>query len=62
MPPATANRPCVPGQLPPGAAMVTFEIDSLPGQLPSSLGRRIDRLACPTPAAGRRRASAPPAS
>jgi catechol 2,3-dioxygenase-like lactoylglutathione lyase family enzyme len=38
MPPATANRPCVPGQLPPGAAMVTFEIDSLPGQLPSSLG------------------------
>jgi hypothetical protein len=38
MPPAAAHRPCVPGQLPPGAAMVSFEIDHLPGQLPSSLG------------------------
>ena len=38
MPPAAANRPCIPGQLPPGAAMVSFEIDQLPGQLPSSLG------------------------
>jgi hypothetical protein len=38
MPPAATSRPCVPGQLPPGAAMVSFEIDRLPGQMASSLG------------------------
>jgi catechol 2,3-dioxygenase-like lactoylglutathione lyase family enzyme len=38
MPPAAASRPCVPGQLPPGVAMVSFEIDRLPERLLSSLG------------------------
>jgi catechol 2,3-dioxygenase-like lactoylglutathione lyase family enzyme len=38
MPPAAVSRPCVPGQLPPGIAMVSFEIDRLPERLSSSLG------------------------
>ena len=38
MPAAVAPRPCDPGQLPPGIAMVSFEIDRLPDALPSALG------------------------
>jgi catechol 2,3-dioxygenase-like lactoylglutathione lyase family enzyme len=38
MPAAVAPRPCEPGQLPPGIAMVSFEIDRLPDALPSTLG------------------------
>jgi catechol 2,3-dioxygenase-like lactoylglutathione lyase family enzyme len=38
MPPAVAPRPCDPGQLPPGIAMVSFEVDRLPEVLPSALG------------------------
>jgi catechol 2,3-dioxygenase-like lactoylglutathione lyase family enzyme len=38
MPAAVAPRPCDPGRLPPGIAMVSFEIDGLPGALPSALG------------------------
>jgi catechol 2,3-dioxygenase-like lactoylglutathione lyase family enzyme len=37
MPPGAVARPCEPGQLPPGIAMVSFEIDQLP-DLPSLLG------------------------
>ena len=37
MPAAAVARPCEPGQLPPGVAMVSFEIDRLP-DLPSVLG------------------------
>jgi hypothetical protein len=37
MPPAAVARPCEPGQLPPGVAMVSFEIERLP-DLPSVLG------------------------
>lgn len=37
MPPAVIARPCEPGQLPPGVAMVTFELESLP-DVPSALG------------------------
>ena len=38
MPPAVAPRPCDPGQLPPGIAMVSFEVERLPEVLPSALG------------------------
>jgi hypothetical protein len=38
LPAQVAARPCDPGQMPPGIAMVTFEVDSLPGDLPSTLG------------------------
>jgi hypothetical protein len=38
MPAAVVPRPCDPGQLPPGIAMVSFEIDGLPDALPSALG------------------------
>jgi len=37
MPALAAARPCEPGQLPPGIAMVTFEVDRLQ-HLPSTLG------------------------
>ncbi len=37
MPPQAVARPCEPGQLPPGIAMVTFEVERLPA-LPSVLG------------------------
>jgi catechol 2,3-dioxygenase-like lactoylglutathione lyase family enzyme len=37
MPPGAFARPCQPGQLPPGVAMVSFEVDRLPN-LSSSLG------------------------
>jgi len=39
MPPAAAARPCIPGQLPPGIALVSFEIGTLPAELPSALAR-----------------------
>ncbi len=52
MPPAAASRPCVPGQLPPGIAMVSFEIDRLPERLSSSLGPA--HRAASLPYAGRR--------
>jgi hypothetical protein len=39
MPASVASRPCEPGQLPPGIAMVTFEIERLPPDLPSVLGQ-----------------------
>jgi catechol 2,3-dioxygenase-like lactoylglutathione lyase family enzyme len=38
MPAAAAARPCVPGQLPPGVAVVSFEIDRPPDTWPSRLG------------------------
>jgi catechol 2,3-dioxygenase-like lactoylglutathione lyase family enzyme len=38
MPPAVVHRPCDPGQLPPGIAMVGFEVDRLPDVLQSALG------------------------
>ena len=38
MPAQVAARPCDPGQLPPGIAMVTFEVERLPVDLPSALG------------------------
>ena len=31
MPPGAVARPCEPGQLPPGVALVSFEVDRLPG-------------------------------
>jgi catechol 2,3-dioxygenase-like lactoylglutathione lyase family enzyme len=37
MPPGAVARPCEPGQLPPGIAMVSFEVDRLPDTA-SSLG------------------------
>jgi catechol 2,3-dioxygenase-like lactoylglutathione lyase family enzyme len=37
MPPGALARPCEPGQLPPGVAMVSFEIEHLP-EVPSVLG------------------------
>jgi len=37
MPPGAARRPCIPGQLPPGIAMVSFEVGALPAHLPSAL-------------------------
>jgi catechol 2,3-dioxygenase-like lactoylglutathione lyase family enzyme len=37
MPPGAVARPCEPGQLPPGVAMVSFEVDRLP-ESASSLG------------------------
>ncbi len=37
MPPGAIARPCEPGQLPPGIAMVSFEVDQLP-DCASSLG------------------------
>jgi catechol 2,3-dioxygenase-like lactoylglutathione lyase family enzyme len=52
MPAAAASRPCVPGQLPPGVAMVSFEIDRLPERLSSSLGPA--HRAAGLPYAGRR--------
>jgi catechol 2,3-dioxygenase-like lactoylglutathione lyase family enzyme len=52
MPPAAASRPCVPGQLPPGVAMVSFEIDRLPERLSSTLGPA--HRAASLPYAGRR--------
>ena len=41
MPAQVAARPCDPGQLPPGIAMVTFEVDRLPQDLPSALGPAV---------------------
>jgi len=41
MPPQVALRPCDPGQLPPAIAMVSFEVDRLPEQLPSALGPTV---------------------
>lgn len=41
MPPRVAPRPCDPGQLPPGIAMVTFEVESLPEDLQSALGPAV---------------------
>jgi len=41
MPSQVAPRPCDPGQLPPGIAMVTFEVERLPGNLPSALGPAV---------------------
>ena len=38
MPPAVALRPCAPGQLPPGIALVSFEVERLPDALPCALG------------------------
>jgi catechol 2,3-dioxygenase-like lactoylglutathione lyase family enzyme len=38
MPAAVAARPCDPGQLPPGIAMVTFEFERLPEALSSAVG------------------------
>lgn len=38
MPAEAAARPCALGQLPPGIAMVTFEVGRLPRQLPGTLG------------------------
>lgn len=38
MPPAALPRPCDPGELPPGIAMVSFEVERLPDTLPSALG------------------------
>lgn len=38
MPSAAAARPCAPGQLPPGIAMVSFEVERLPDVLPCALG------------------------
>ena len=38
MPPAVIPRPCDPGQLPAGIAMVSFEVRRLPEALPSMLG------------------------
>ena len=38
MPAAAQPRPCLPGQLPPGIAMVSFEVDRLPETVPGSLG------------------------
>ena len=53
MPPAATSRPCQPGQLPPGAAMVSFEIDRLPAELRSSSLGPAHRAAG-LPYAGRR--------
>ena len=52
MPAAATSRPCAPGQLPPGVAMVSFEIDRLPERLTSSLGPA--HRAASLPYAGRR--------
>lgn len=41
MPEQVAARPCDPGQLPPGIAMVTFEIERLPAGLSSALGPAV---------------------
>lgn len=41
MPAQVAPRPCDPGQLPPGIAMVTFEVERLPVDLPSALGPAV---------------------
>ena len=38
MPSTATARPCEPGQLPPGLAMVSFEVDRLPETLPGALG------------------------
>jgi catechol 2,3-dioxygenase-like lactoylglutathione lyase family enzyme len=38
MPEAAVARPCDPGELPPGIAMVSFELDQLPVQPASALG------------------------
>jgi len=38
MPAAVKPRPCEPGHLPPGVAMVSFEVDSLPEFVPGTLG------------------------
>jgi len=38
MPRQVAPRPCDPGQLPPGIALVSFEVEQLPETLPSALG------------------------
>lgn len=38
MPEAAVPRPCVPGELPPGIAMVSFEVNRLPAQPASALG------------------------
>jgi hypothetical protein len=47
MPAQVAARPCDPGQLPPGIAMVTFEVERLPGDLPSALGPAVAVRALP---------------
>jgi catechol 2,3-dioxygenase-like lactoylglutathione lyase family enzyme len=38
MPAAVLPRPCQPGQMPPGVAMVSFEVDRLPETVPGALG------------------------
>lgn len=38
MPAAAAARPCAPGELPPGIAMVTFEVERLPGTPATRVG------------------------
>jgi len=38
MPAAVRPRPCLPGQLPPGVAIVSFEVDRLPENLAGCLG------------------------
>jgi catechol 2,3-dioxygenase-like lactoylglutathione lyase family enzyme len=47
MPAQVAPRPCDPGQLPPGIAMVSFEIERLPGDLSSALGPAVAVRALP---------------
>jgi catechol 2,3-dioxygenase-like lactoylglutathione lyase family enzyme len=41
MPAEALPRPCNPGQLPPGIAMVSFEVERLPDDLPSALAPAI---------------------
>ncbi len=52
MPEQARPRPCLPGQLPPGICMVSFEVDRLPPALPGSLGEPHRSAALPY--AGRR--------
>jgi len=52
MPAAARPRPCLPGQLPPGVSMVSFEVDRLPANLPGALGEPHRSPALPY--AGRR--------
>jgi catechol 2,3-dioxygenase-like lactoylglutathione lyase family enzyme len=44
MPAGVAPRPCDPGQLPPGIAMVSFEIDHLPDMPPGSSAATVPGL------------------
>lgn len=52
MPEQARPRPCLPGQLPPGLSMVSFEVDRLPPALPGSLGEA--HRSAPLPYSGRR--------